>query len=375
MLIKNKIVTIFSFILITVSLTVVAQNLDSNKKESEYYIKKYNTSTRNPKNENTIEYCLNNKNYKIKHLWIREESSFKKFLENADKFKNIDSLTIGGLEICDLMRQWNTKMFEKMPADLPDLPKLSYLNISVCSLLEPFTKFSHLKNLKLLTIIGQYENIPEEIWQLKQLEKLDLYGDYTTVSPALSNLRSLKELSLKGNWTELPQTNAAISGLKFLKLEGAFNKIPAFVFQNKNLFVLQLRTIKPLSVNKEIANLKNLAILNLSKNYIESIHNDIGKLEKLEELYFSCSWIESIPESICDLPNLRAFGIDNICVDDEEMLYGKDFSLMPLFKVPKNIQRMKKLETFDLYDRKVSDDDLKRLIDVFGKEKLEYYNE
>jgi Leucine-rich repeat (LRR) protein len=121
--------------------------------------------------------------------------------------------------------------------------------------------------------------------------------------------------------------------------------------------------------------LKNLAILNLSKNYIESIHNDIGKLEKLEELYFSCSWIESIPESICDLPNLRAFGIDNICVDDEEMLYGKDFSLMPLFKVPKNIQRMKKLETFDLYDRKVSDDDLKRLIDVFGKEKLEYYNE
>jgi hypothetical protein len=35
---------------------------------------------------------------------------------------------------------------------------------------------------------------------------------------------------------------------------------------------------------------------------------------------------------------------------------------------------MKKLETFDLYDRKVSDDDLKRLIDVFGKDKLLYGN-
>ena len=75
--IENIILAIFSFIMTTASLTVVAQNVDSNKKESEYYIKKYNTSTRNPKNENTIEYCLNNKNYKIKHLWIREESSFK----------------------------------------------------------------------------------------------------------------------------------------------------------------------------------------------------------------------------------------------------------------------------------------------------------
>ena len=104
MLIKNKIVTIFSFILITVSLTVVAQNVDSDKKEREYYIKKFDTNTRSPKNENTIEYCLNNKNYKIKHLWIREESSYKRFLENADKFKDIDSLTIGSIVLCD---SWN----------------------------------------------------------------------------------------------------------------------------------------------------------------------------------------------------------------------------------------------------------------------------
>ena len=103
--IENIILAIFSFIMTTASLTVVAQNVDSNKKEREYYIKKFDTNTRSPKNENTIEYCLNNKIYKIKHLWIREESSYKRFLENADKFKDIDSLTIGSMVLCDLLTQ------------------------------------------------------------------------------------------------------------------------------------------------------------------------------------------------------------------------------------------------------------------------------
>lgn len=321
---------------------------------------------------NTIESCLKKNIYNVDHLWIRDEAEFQQLLTHFDKFKNIDSLTIGTNWLCAVINQLETKMFEEADR-IPVFPQLKYLSINVFSMEKPFKNLAQFKTLEHLELVGAFTEIPESVWELKKLQVLNLYGYFKTVSSKVHEMSNLKALILQGKYNTLPKHNTLKTKLLYLNLSGTFTKIPEIVNLCPNLRFLEMSSNNPWHLDDKIGNLKQLELLILTNNVLLSISDRIAELQKLEDIHLSCVWLSSLPESICKLKKLRELRLDVMCLDEElEDYYGSKYKDIPVLKIPENIYLLESIEWIDLTGRKVSETDIQHLLDVFPNADIEY---
>lgn len=321
---------------------------------------------------NTLEKCLKTKNYKVKHLWVRDEAEFQVLLDNFEKFKNIDSLTIGNNWLCAVINQLETEMF-KEANKIPPFPQLKYLSINVLSMEKPFDNLSQFKSLEYLELAGSFTTIPEGVWELTQLKVLNLYGYFKNVSPKIHQMINLKALILEGKYDKLPQNTASKPSLLYLNLSGVFTQIPNLVAYCSNLRFLEMQSDKPWHLDAKIAKAPKVEVLILTNNVLLSISDKIANLQKLEEIHLSCVWLKTLPDAICRLQNLKDIRLDVMCLDEElEDYYGKEYKDIPLLKIPQNIHLLKNIEWIDLTGRPVSDADIQYLLKTFPNADIEY---
>ena len=204
------------------------------------------------KKKHTIQYCVDNNSYKIKHLKVESEADYELFLKHAKYLKHIDSLSICSIgSICKLINELETEDL-KIMGDLPDLPNLTFLSINKPALTHLATNLNDFKKLKYLDIGASFKAIPEAIWELKQLEKLHLYGYFTSVSEKVLSLENLNSLSLQGEYKTLPLPTAPKTKLTSLKLSGFFSTTPEFLDYCPNIRFLEIMSDEPMHIGDNI---------------------------------------------------------------------------------------------------------------------------
>lgn len=154
--------------------------------------------------KNTVDYCLMRQDFSLRHLYILGDTDYRLFLKHADKFKHIDSLSIGREgSLCKLVYELENKVLERMP-DLPSLPNLRFLSVMIISMKYPVANLGDFKQLRFLELVGDYEQIPASIWDLQHLEVLHLSAYFKEVSQRVYSLPKLRVLTLEGKYQTLP---------------------------------------------------------------------------------------------------------------------------------------------------------------------------
>ena len=145
-----------------------------------------------------------------------KKGQFKTFPESILSYKNLESLVF----FMNAQTQ-----FTEFPEALCQLHQLHTLQLFSYSKLESLpAQFNNLKNLELLSLRGNFKEVPKAIKELKNLSSLDLSGNLLeTIPDWLAELPNLRQLNLKYNrFSSLPENLNTIHNLsidaKFLPL-------------------------------------------------------------------------------------------------------------------------------------------------------------
>lgn len=113
---------------------------------------------------------------------------------------------------------------------------------------------------------------------------------------------------------------------------GVLSQIPAWIFEVRQLEVLELHDHKIDRIPKEITNLQKLKTLNLGHNFIRKLPPFIGELSQLEYLNLNHNYIHELPEEIGQLLQL------------EDLHLKANF----IYELPQSLLNLKKLEGLNL---------------------------
>ena len=322
------------------------------------------------------------------------------------------------LLLCD--QHWNferTKIFEsnnkggenkisKLPKEIGQLKKLTYLNLSYGQLLELPREIGQLKGLISLNLnSNQLQSLPTEIGQLKSLSSLVLSSNQLQSLPAeIGQLKGLSNLNISSNPTlkdysillkldglssldlssnqlqSLPTEIGQLKGLSnlninsnptlkdystLLKLEGltslSFSSnqlqgLPAEIGQLKGLISLNLNSNQLQSLPTEIGQLKGLTSLNLYSNQLQSLPAEIGQLKGLTSLSLSNNQLQSLPAEIGQLKGLTSLSLYSNQLQSLPAEIGQLKGLTSLSlpgnqlqSLPAEIGQLKSLTSLDLY--------------------------
>jgi len=194
-----------------------------------------------------------------------------------------------------------------------------------------------LKNLKTF-LVGITSSDIKKIGTLTNLKGLELADrDLKDVNlEPLKNLKKLTSLEINTTFgdgiTEIPDFIFDFKNLELLDLgENNISKIPDKIKNLKNLKYFSIFVNNVTSISKELGNLK-IEELNIEQNKLKSIPDMVYNLKSLKKLDFSVNEIKSISEKISNLTNL-------------EILEG---SSNKIESIPDTIRNLKKLKILDL---------------------------
>ncbi|TFF98910.1 MAG: hypothetical protein EU541_06335 [Promethearchaeota archaeon] len=143
---------------------------------------------------------------------------------------------------------------------------------------------------------------------------------------------------------------------KELDLSGfGLNEIPQFVFELKDIKILNLESNFLENLSGAIEELNNLQILNLNYNNLKTLPESIGNLNSLEQLLLLNNKLEMLPETISNLESLK---ILDMGPNPHPRIYGTN----RLNKIPKSIGNLTSIISLDF-----EDNELDFLPDSIGK--------
>ncbi|MGK0390798.1 MAG: Leucine-rich repeat (LRR) protein [Maribacter sp.] len=234
-----------------------------------------------------------------------------------------------------------------------------------------------LEHLLVLSVQGiRMDTLNEGILQISQLKVLNMMGCGTTEFPlAMKNL-PLDALFLSdGQWNEIPDWIFNLKELKSLtinnyELNNIPNKINKLVFLkelnlNKNLIQeinINLKELKKIDfshneinlINDDFYLLHNLRYIDLSNNLIELISSKIELLDKLNHLNLAHNKLKKIPENISNFNLLSYLFLNNNSLEKipEELflipLSKLNISNNNLKEIPSSIAGARRLREFNL---------------------------
>jgi len=287
----------------------------------------------------------------------------------------------------------------KLPANLPEIKKLSNLNLSYLdlgsSMLDILTVFPAIKNFKkeiwisttyriennyfefseflgyninedtskLLIILPRLKSFPKEIGDIENITNIDFSDSHNSLSELpveLFNLVNLKTLNLKNNnLTEIPVEMEKLVNLETLNIENnkiynVSNELCFFLSSLKDfkydrqldLFCnpeaktkLDLSTTHLVKLGEEIKYFTNLQILDLSNNQLSEFSIEICSLKTINSLNLCNNQIDTIPNEIGNLTNLTYLNLRNNQIS----------------KLPKEIGNLYKLTSLDLSGNNITE--------------------
>ncbi len=236
-----------------------------------------------------------------------------------------------------------------------------------------------------------HEKCFEEVVKLKQLTELTLetYGNASDIPDSLTQLKNLEVLKLSGEFNNIPENIGDLKKLKRFQLgryhNGGITELPATICKCSNLEVLDLYHSSITVLPPNIGHLSNLEELNFGYTSVSKIPESIGECKKLKRFSaFSCKNISAIPPSfaqlkelrvvkfsscnfthlpleICELPKLEELHFENNIISFVPDEIGKLTELQELHlntygepkgklnRLPDSLFKLKKLHKIDLY--------------------------
>ncbi len=200
---------------------------------------------------------------------------------------------------------------------LSQMPRLEFLEISVCKINKLNDRINKLKKLRSLVLkTNNFLTIPESVLELTKLRYVNLsFNPGMKWDEVLARIPvQVTEIDLSGNnLVDLPLQVCKFTNLKKLHLQGNYLKsLPASFVELTELTNLNLnnnRVMNWKTAFESILKLKKLSILKISNNELTELPTKIGTLTELTELYADGNQLKSLPESIGSLTNLVTLNI------------------------------------------------------------------
>lgn len=213
--------------------------------------------------------------------------------------------SLSQLETLELSRN----NFTEWPEEIVKLKNLQSLGCSGNLLKRIPKEIEALNQLQKLNLSSnKIEIIIEEIWRLPHLKKLNLsFNQIKKVVAAISHAQQLEKLDLRDN--EITEISCAIETLQNLKKLDIASNLDLKSFSIRNLkkievLALSIPCYRTLNLS-DACQLTNLKRLKWNSGKITQIPKEIQKLKKLEILDLGWNQISQIPKEVASLPNLR----------------------------------------------------------------------
>ncbi|MCK5762671.1 MAG: leucine-rich repeat domain-containing protein, partial [Clostridiales bacterium] len=172
-----------------------------------------------------------------------------------------------------------------------------------------------LKNLQKLDLSGgEFENIPDEIWNFEDLVELSL--NISIIPKEIKNLKRLRLLEISGkDLKKIPDEISEFALLETLIISNCeICKLPESIEKLTSLRCIKLINLPNLDLVdtfKKLSLLKYLKVLDLSGNDLYDLPPEISLLQKLNELDLSLNNFSKIPEAIFKLSELTDLSLEN----------------------------------------------------------------
>lgn len=200
---------------------------------------------------------------------------------------------------------------------MAQLPRLEYLEITVCKISKLTDKIGRLSGLRSLVLkTNNFLTIPESTSDLKKLTYVNLsFNPGMKWDEVFNHLpEQIQELDLSGNslW-EIPTSAYRFTALEQLHLNSNnLRVLPSEISSWSELSYLNLSNntgINWKSTFDQMLQLKKLSIIKLSNNQLTELPAKIGLLTELTEIHADGNMLQGLPESIGSLTNLRLLNI------------------------------------------------------------------
>ncbi len=252
-----------------------------------------------------INEALENKN-EIKELVFENEPFGEKF--------NIDTTIFG-------------KIQEFVNLENLEIKGFTLNNYELKELVSSMTKLAKLRLFKIIDCALNEDNIPVEFNNLKNIEVIDLsWNNLTSVPGFLKNYTWLNFLKLSGNHLENLTVLEKLKNLKFLDLSWCYlNSVPNEICNLPLLSDIDLSNNKITSIPENLCNLDSLIILDLSynseyKDYEGNIqYSQNGPTYKWTNKKIDKCYLEYLPKNISKLKNLESLDLQFDCIPDAEI--------------------------------------------------------
>uniref|UniRef100_A0A0D9Y0J7 Uncharacterized protein n=1 Tax=Leersia perrieri TaxID=77586 RepID=A0A0D9Y0J7_9ORYZ len=259
---------------------------------------------------------------KVRTIFIREWTEMQLPQKSFSQSKYLRILDLSGGS--DQIHSFTRSM---MPSPICRLILLGYLDVSGLPITSLPKSFCALQNMQTLILSNcSLEKLPANIGNLQKLCYLDLSrnGKLKKLPPSIKNLVEVFLLNLSGcsKLEELPESIHNLKCLQQLdmsycyaleKLPDNFGNLPAISYINFT------NCSKLTKLPKKLI-LKSLEHLNLSGcKELESLPEDFGNLHRLELLNMSdCYKIHELPDTFCQLKHLKDLNLSD-CHDLKQL--------------------------------------------------------
>jgi len=256
---------------------------------------------------------------------INVVSYFSPELETLD-FKCLwNDFPTKGLGKLKKLRRLNVTMKgNRKSIDFEDLVGLERLESLSCAVDSVGNFLGELKNLTQLHLAGKYTTLPSSISNLKNLEEVSLFSEnLKSIPSSFGNFDKLEKLTIRAdNLTSIPEEIGSIINLKELTIDGDLNILPESIGGLKKLVTLNLKGNQLQSLPKTIGNLKNLETILLGGNS----HN-VEKVKGEYRFDQSCFDVDGLPAKIFRINTLKTIDISNTKVSDGQLKYILDLAM------------------------------------------------
>lgn len=238
-------------------------------------------------------------------------------------------------------------------------------------------QIGRLSNLTMLYITATLiEKLPPEIGELSKLRKLFLsYNpELVTLPYSVAKLHSLNSILLRDNpKLRIPDSLFSHQGLENIAIQGEnITKIPPQVYRLPNLKMLVYKNNKISTVSASIANLTTLNVINFDKNQIINFPA-VDRLVNLVDLELSNNQLTRLPKGIERLKKLKSLRVSDNNIDDSTtgvlqkltQLENLDLGNNKLTQLPPGIEKLKNLQYLRLEGNNIdqaSVDSLRQLL-------------
>jgi len=283
--------------------------------------------------------CSDNEQGNVSYIYmnINEDECYStEVLEKIFSFDTLETLHIDRFDGCE-----NENYLYKNIANLPNLKELFIFGNDLDY------DFSLLKNVQVQTL--GFREIPITDKHIKQIdenssiEHLVMNTVYDNLSEgSLSKLSNIKSLTIIGDVENVIENIATMPSLENLEIEFDNNKIEEIKYDVKSLKNIKSLTVKfSYSPKKEITLLDdafkglNLKKLHLEEHYIsQNIIDTIGSMTELEELYlYSCNMpMREYSLNFASFKNLTQLSVISIMEDDNVYKIPDEFCSLPNLK-------------------------------------------